>query len=141
MLRFPTTDTTSERNTRMTSTTATRTTTETYAVLAVDHFGITVDGRGDDGEALADRFAAAAQQELDKWPNMGLIYMLVTGGAAEDAVVTEARRDQRIQGRRDVLNIVYAFVDRHAETHDGMVLGNLNDLVDELAVFGVRKGN
>lgn len=48
-----------------------------YAVVAADEFGATVDARGDDAEVLADKVASWAQQETDKWPDMGLVYMLV----------------------------------------------------------------
>jgi hypothetical protein len=48
-----------------------------WAVLAVDDDGMTVDALGDDFWRLADRVASWAQQEEDRWPRMGLLYMLI----------------------------------------------------------------
>lgn len=48
-----------------------------WAVIGCDREGVTVDKTGPDPEALADAVASWAQQEEDKWPEHGLIYMLV----------------------------------------------------------------
>jgi hypothetical protein len=48
----------------------------TWAILGCDD-GVTVETTGEDPEALADRVASWAQQEADRWPDMGLLYMLV----------------------------------------------------------------
>lgn len=50
----------------------------TWAVLAVDGDGVTVELKGSDPEALADQVASWAQQEADRWPEMGLLYMIAT---------------------------------------------------------------
>lgn len=49
-----------------------------WAVIAVDDDGITVERTGDDPAWLADDVASWAQQETDRWPEHGLIYMLVS---------------------------------------------------------------
>lgn len=48
-----------------------------WAVIACDDLGVTVDKLGPDPETLADTVASWAQQEEDKWPDHGLIYMLI----------------------------------------------------------------
>lgn len=48
-----------------------------WAVIAHDGLGETVERTGADPDALADEVASWAQQEADKWPELGLIYMLV----------------------------------------------------------------
>jgi len=49
-----------------------------WAVIGWDaETGETVELTGCDPEALADRVASWAQQEADRWPELGLIYMLV----------------------------------------------------------------
>lgn len=48
-----------------------------WAVIAADAEGMTVDARGDDPDELADKVAPWAQQEEDDWPGFGLVYMLV----------------------------------------------------------------
>src|ERR1700741_509854 len=49
-----------------------------YAVIAADDSGVPVERTGTDPAALADEVASWAQQEEDKWPDMGLVYMLIT---------------------------------------------------------------
>lgn len=48
-----------------------------WQVIAYDDLGETTEASGLDPEALADKVASWAQQEADKWPHFGLIYMLV----------------------------------------------------------------
>lgn len=48
-----------------------------WAVVAYDD-EVTIEALGYDPERLADRWAPAAQQEFDEWPELPpLIYMLV----------------------------------------------------------------
>lgn len=61
-----------------------------WAVVAVDDLGLTVDAVGPDPEALADKVASWAQQEVDKWPEMGLIYMLILPNQLVDALAQQA---------------------------------------------------
>lgn len=62
-----------------------------WAVIGCDHTGVTVERTGEDPEALADSVASWAQQEEDKWPELGLIYMLV---APEDVPLAVALMEQ-----------------------------------------------
>lgn len=48
-----------------------------WAVAGCDDRGVTVERTGADPETLADSVASWAQQEEDKWPDMGLLYMLI----------------------------------------------------------------
>lgn len=48
-----------------------------WVVLGCDSKGVTEEARGPDPDALANAWAAAAQQEADRWPELGLVYMLV----------------------------------------------------------------
>lgn len=48
-----------------------------WAIIAADELGVTVERTGSNPEALADEVASWAQQEEDKWPEMGLVYMLI----------------------------------------------------------------
>lgn len=48
-----------------------------WVVLGCDTGEPTVEAHGDDPWVLADRLAAAAQQEEDRWPHLGLVYALV----------------------------------------------------------------
>lgn len=51
-----------------------------WAIVAADPGGVTVDATGLDPWVLADLAAPWAQQEADRWPEMGLVYMLVCRG-------------------------------------------------------------
>lgn len=59
-----------------------------WLVLAADQDGVTVEATGPDPEALADHVASWAQQEADRWPGFGLVYMLVPAAEADEAGVT-----------------------------------------------------
>lgn len=48
-----------------------------WAIIGADDGGVTVELTGD-RDALIDHAASWAQQEADLWPEMGLIYMLIT---------------------------------------------------------------
>lgn len=52
---------------------------EAWYIVAADDSGMTIEATGNDPEELANKVASWAQQEEDKWPEMGLIYMLVQG--------------------------------------------------------------
>lgn len=47
-----------------------------WAVIGADDDGLTIERTGD-AEEIADWIAAAAQQEGDRWPEFGLVYMLI----------------------------------------------------------------
>lgn len=49
----------------------------TWAVIGCDAGGVTVEKTGPDPEVLCDAVASWAQQEEDRWPDMGLVYMLI----------------------------------------------------------------
>lgn len=48
-----------------------------WTVIAHDEFGVTVEASDQDAEALANKIASWAQQEENRWPEFGLIYMLI----------------------------------------------------------------
>lgn len=49
-----------------------------WAVIGWDaETGVTIERTGNNPEALADHCASWAQQEADRWPEMGLLYMIV----------------------------------------------------------------
>lgn len=48
-----------------------------WAIIGCDKFGVTVEATGQP-DVIADRVASWAQQEDDRWPEMGLIYMLIS---------------------------------------------------------------
>lgn len=60
-----------------------------WAVIGCDGLGVTVEKLGADPEALADSVASWAQQEADKWPELGLIYMLIAPDHVSDARALE----------------------------------------------------
>lgn len=60
-----------------------------WAVIACDDLGVTIEKLGRDPEALADTVASWAQQEEDKWPEHGLIYMLIAPDQVLDARALE----------------------------------------------------
>lgn len=64
--------------------------TNRWAIIAADEKGVTVECTGPDPEALADRVASWAQQEEDKWPAMGLLYMLICPELVDAARALEA---------------------------------------------------
>lgn len=49
-----------------------------WAIIGCDGRGVTIEKTGPDPEALCDTVASWAQQEEDKWPEFGLLYMLVS---------------------------------------------------------------
>lgn len=49
----------------------------TWVIVGADDSGISIEWSGEDPEKMPDWMGAAAQQEEDRWPEMGLIYMLV----------------------------------------------------------------
>lgn len=49
----------------------------TWVVIGADDYGVTVEVSGDNPEALVNRVASWAQQEEDRWPEHGLVYMLI----------------------------------------------------------------
>lgn len=49
-----------------------------WAVIGCDDLGVTVEKTGPDPEVLADAVASWAQMEEDKWPQLGLLYMLIS---------------------------------------------------------------
>lgn len=61
-----------------------------WAVIGCDHLGVTVEKTGADPEVLADALAPWAQQEADKWPDKGLVYMLIEPELVEAARALEA---------------------------------------------------
>ena len=63
---------------------------EEWAVIACDDLGVTVEKLGRDPKALADSVASWAQQEEDKWPEAGLVYMLIPPDQIADARALEA---------------------------------------------------
>lgn len=61
-----------------------------WAVIGCDDLGVTVERLGRDPEALADSVASWAQQEEDRWPEQGLLYMLIPPDQVADARALEA---------------------------------------------------
>lgn len=67
-------------------------TTPLWAVVGCDHRGLTFETTGPDPDVLADTVASWAQQEEDKWPEMGLIYMLISPEELPAAAAWEEER-------------------------------------------------
>lgn len=65
-----------------------------WAIIGCDDKGVTVEKTGEDPEALADAVASWAQQEEDKWPELGLIYMLIGPEQVPAARALEAEKER-----------------------------------------------
>jgi hypothetical protein len=61
-----------------------------WAIIGCDQYGVTVEATGQP-DVIADMVASWAQQENDKWPDMGLVYMLISPEEIPAARELEAR--------------------------------------------------